>query len=136
MTARGSCLCGAVSFEMTGTPTSVNECHCSRCRKTRGTGHAVNLVVAIDGLSFTSGEELLLSYRPPGSRYFAHSFCATCGSTMPRFDRGRNIAIIPMGAFDDDPGIGPTQHIFVGSKAAWEEIHDGLPRHAEGPPTF
>lgn len=133
---RGSCLCGEIAFEMTGTPTSVNQCHCSRCRKTRGTGHAVNLVVALDGLTFTKGEDRLVHYQPPDARFFKHAFCGTCGSTMPRFDRGRNFAVIPMGSFDDDPGIRPTQHIFVDSKATWEEIHDDLPQFPERPPTF
>ena len=39
-----------------------------------------------------------------------------------------------MGTLDDDPGIRPQEHIFVGSKAPWYEIADDLPRHDEFPP--
>ena len=35
---------------------------------------------------------------------------------------------LAMGTLDDDPGIRPTFHVFVGSKAAWFEITDQLPR--------
>jgi hypothetical protein len=36
-----------------------------------------------------------------------------------------------MGALDDDPGIRPSAHIFVGAKAAWDAITDALPQHRE-----
>jgi hypothetical protein len=52
---------------------------------------------------------------------------------MPRVDRERGFAVVPMGALDDDPGIRPQRHIFVGSKAPWYEIADGLPRDVEFP---
>ena len=34
-----------------------------------------------------------------------------------------------MGTLVDEPSIRPTMHIFVGSKAAWEEITDTLPQY-------
>jgi len=39
-----------------------------------------------------------------------------------------------MGTLDDDPGIRPQMHIFVGSKAPWFDIADELPQHEEYPP--
>ena len=80
------------------------------------------------------GRENVASYKVPEAKYFAHWFCKHCGSSMPRLDEERAIAIVPMGAFDDDPGVRPELHIFVDSKAAWEEITDDLPRHAAGLP--
>ena len=41
---------------------------------------------------------------------------------------------VKMGTLLDDPGIRPTFHIFVGSKAPWHEITDALPHYAELPP--
>lgn len=132
----GSCLCGGIEFEMTATPRGATQCHCSRCQKTRGTGHATNLLVPLDGFRFLRGEELLTKYRLPEAKYFAHWFCSVCGSTMPRFDEARGIGIIPMGSFDADPGIRPGRHIHVASKAAWETIDDDLPQFEAGPPTL
>jgi hypothetical protein len=34
-----------------------------------------------------------------------------------------------MGTLLDDPSIRPTAHIFVGSKAPWFTIADGLPQY-------
>jgi len=47
----------------------------------------------------------------------------------------RDFVVVPAGVLDGDPGIRPTYHIFVGSKAPWHEIADQLPRHEEYPPT-
>jgi hypothetical protein len=135
-TVKGSCLCGAIEFEMTAMPTRVNQCHCSRCRKTRGSGHATNLLIPLDGLRFLRGEELLTKYRLPEAKFFAHWFCNACGSTMPRFDEARGIAIVPLGAFDEDPGVRPERHIHVASKAPWETICDDLPQFEAGPPSL
>ena len=33
--------------------------------------------------------------------------------------------------FDQDPGVRPGAHMFVGSKADWEEISDALPQYRE-----
>ena len=130
-------MCGGVAFEMTGTASRVTHCHCSRCRKVRGTAHATNLIVALPGIGFVRGEELLTSYKPPDARTFTHVFCRVCGSSMPRLDENRGIAIVPIGAYDDDPGARPERHIFVDSKASWEEISDDdLPRFPGPPPAL
>jgi hypothetical protein len=39
---------------------------------------------------------------------------------------------LPLGTLDDDPGVRPSAHVWVSSKAPWWEITDDLPQHAEG----
>ena len=85
-------------------------------------------------MRIVQGEELIAAYKVPGARFFQSVFCRRCGSKLPRFDRDRNIAVVPMGALDDHPGISPERHIFVDSKAPWFEIVDDLPQVPEGPP--
>jgi hypothetical protein len=41
---------------------------------------------------------------------------------------------IALGTLDTDPGVRPTEHTFVGSKAAWFDITDTLPQHDKWPP--
>ncbi len=135
-TTTGSCLCGSIRYELVAEPLRVTHCHCSRCRKVRGTGHATNLVAPMDGVRYLAGRELLTEYRDPSAKYFAHAFCRVCGSSMPRLDPGRNIAIVPMGSFDEDPGHRPGGHIFVDSKAPWDEINDDLPQFPGAPPSL
>ena len=85
-------------------------------------------------MRFTRGAERLTLYKLPDARYFAQAFCRDCGGKLPRLDRERKLAVVPMGSLDDDPGVRPSAHIFVASKAPWYEIPDDLPRHAEGLP--
>ena len=50
---------------------------------------------------------------------------------MPRLDTDRQIAVVPLGSLDDDPGCRAADNIFVGSKAKWYKITDELPTYAE-----
>jgi len=133
-TTRGSCNCGAVAFEYTGDPILARNCHCARCRKARSAAHAANLLVRPAQLRFTKGADRLVSYKIPDAKFFMQVFCGACGSKAPRVDPSRDLAIIPLGSLDDDPGIRPKEHIFAGSKAPWFDIADGLPQHREQAP--
>jgi hypothetical protein len=128
---RGSCLCGGVGFEYTGDPILCRNCHCGRCRRGRSAAHASNLGVKLAQLRFTRGVERLVLYKVPEARFFAQAFCRDCGGKLPRVDASRDLAVVPMGALDDDPRARPSAHIFVGSKAPWFEIADSLPQYAE-----
>ena len=129
----GSCLCGAVAYEVTAPIKVVHNCHCSRCRKARAAAHTTNGFTAIDGVTFSRGEDNLITYKLPSARFFTHVFCSTCGSGMPRLDPERGIAVIPFGSLDDDPGRGADDHIFIGSKAPWYTPEDDLPKFEEMP---
>jgi hypothetical protein len=133
-TTRGSCNCGAVAFAYTGDPLLARNCHCTRCRKARSAAHASNLLVRPAQLRFTRGEDRLASFKVPDAKFFTQVFCDTCGSKAPRVDPSRDLAVIPMGSLDDDPGIAPKEHIFAGSKAPWFDIADALPQYVEQAP--
>jgi len=131
---RGSCLCGRVGFVVEADPVTARCCYCGRCRKGRAAAHASNQIVPALGLRFTRGEAELTSFKVPGARWFKQFFCRHCGSKLPNIDPERGIAIVPMGSFDDDPGIRPRAHIFVRDRAPWADIHDDLPQYLERPP--
>ncbi len=131
--ARGSCLCGAVAFEVLEPFKVVHNCHCSRCRRARAAAFTTNGFTSADGVRFTRGEEHLRIYKPPEASRFTHAFCDRCGSGLPRINREHGYATIPLGALDDDPGQGPVDHIYVDDKADWYEIGDTLPCFPQGP---
>ncbi len=131
---RGSCLCGAVTYQVTEPFKVAHNCHCSRCRYGRAAAHASNGFVSYDGLQYLSGEDRLKFYKVPDAKFFTQVFCDVCSSLMPRKDSERGICIIPLGSLDDDPEIKPVDHIFVAYKAGWHDITDDLPQFPEGPP--
>ena len=126
---RGSCLCGGAAYILTSPPQRCVNCHCSRCRRARSAAFGSLLFTSV---RYTRGEDLLTAYTLPEARRFSYAFCRCCGSPMPRPDAGS--VGVQMGSLDDDPGIRPQVHIFVGSKAPWYEISDDLPQYAEFPP--
>ena len=125
----GSCLCGGIRYELTQVPVWAHSCHCSRCRKTTGAAFASNLFLPLAALSYTKGEDLLRSFKPPEAERFTHVFCSHCGSTLPFINKARGLVGVPMGSLDDDPRYSLRAHIFVDSKAPWFTITDALPQH-------
>jgi hypothetical protein len=117
-TLSGSCLCGAVTYTVRGTERGFYHCHCQRCRKASGTGHASNLFVKGE-LSWDSGEESIRTFRVPDAKRFSNTFCATCGGRVPRFVEEFGVVFIPAGSLDDEPGLQPQARIFTGSRASW-----------------
>ncbi|WGS84655.1 GFA family protein [Methylomonas sp. UP202] len=133
VTLNGGCLCGAVQFQVRGEPQRFYHCHCRRCRKASGTGHASNLIIGDATLSFTQGEVLLKRYKVPDAQRFARQFCSECGAAVARFVPELNGVVIPAGALDDAAPIQPQARIFWDSRADWSCDGDDLPRYAEYP---
>ena len=132
---QGSCLCGAVRYEVTEPFQRAGYCHCSRCRKLTGASAALNGRLRGEGFRFIRGEEQLGVYRPADSQ-LAAIFCRTCGSTLFRGEWPDGDLIgIRLGTLDGDPGIEPQFHIFVDSRGPAEQLpDDGLPRFSERVP--
>lgn len=130
----GSCLCGAVTFEVSPPFQKMIHCHCSRCRKGTGTGHATNIVALPDQLRWLSGEDSITRYELPTAKRFGKWFCSRCGSPVPRLLRDGMIIVIPAGSLDAPPPISPSDHIFWASRAPWGCPSGGLPTHDESLP--
>lgn len=131
---KGSCLCGAVKYEVAGEPKRFFHCHCMRCRKASGTGHASNLFIQPGRLRWLSGEDQLRAFKPVDARRFTNTFCATCGGRLPRQAKASDIVMIPAGSLDDAAPIKPQARIFSGSRASWSCTDDELPVYPEYAP--
>ncbi len=130
----GSCLCGSVKYRVTGKAEKFYHCHCQRCRKSTGTGHASNLLVSPHtSIQWQQGEDKLARYKIPEAERFYSCFCNQCGSPMPRIVPELDAVLIPAGSLDTIPPIQPQAHIFWDSRADWS-CQDDLPVFAEYPP--
>ncbi len=121
---KGSCLCGKVKFEISGEPSSLSYCHCSRCRKAAGVFSAV-LIGKADDLRVTEGQDKIAKFRAREEAKFERCFCKECGTSLGDMASG-DIYVIAASALDDDPGIRPTIHIHTASKPDWYHIDDDL----------
>lgn len=97
----GSCLCGAVRFEIAPPSTAFRYCHCTRCRKVTGAAHAANLFVPAAQFKWIAGETQARRYDLPGAKRFAVSFCTQCGTRVPHKVTGTENMLIPAGGSID-----------------------------------
>ncbi|MSQ98166.1 MAG: GFA family protein [Xanthomonadales bacterium] len=132
-TLTGSCLCGALHYSLSGDPTRFMHCHCSRCRKSSGTGHASNLFVNSAGITWTGDTSLIKTYKIPEAQRFSRTFCAVCGGPLPKHIPSMGMVFIPAGTLDVEPNIAPQARIFQDSKVSWSCSGDALPCFPEYP---
>lgn len=130
----GSCLCGAAAYEATGEPLLMQSCHCQRCRRARAAAHGTNIFYKAGQFRWTRGADAVAEYKLPEARFHTVAFCRHCGGSLPKVAVERDIAVIPAGSLDTDPGMRPQRHIFTRYKAPWFEITDSLTQFAEAPP--
>ncbi|HTV17944.1 MAG TPA: GFA family protein [Polyangiaceae bacterium] len=128
---RGRCYCGAVEIALDDALTSAFYCHCSRCRAQTGSAFAAIGCIEVEKFSVRAGEEALL--RSEGSEDGHGAVCSRCHARIYAIVRARRFVHIPLGILTDAPSQRPSFHIFVGSKAPWYDINDGLPQHLELP---
>ncbi|WP_459924585.1 GFA family protein [Desulfatiferula olefinivorans] len=119
----GSCLCGEVTFEIEGDFDHFYLCHCSRCRKDTGSAHGANLFSSTATLKWLSGVDKVANFTLPSTQH-SKSFCSICGSALPNIQLGGALLVVPAGSLDCDIHIRPTAHIFISSKANWDnDLH-------------
>ena len=129
---RGSCLCGSVRYEIRGPLVHVTHCHCSQCRKAHSAAFGTYGTVSRADFKFVSGEGDVATYA--SSAGVLRTFCKRCGATLQFIRESRPQTFsLALGTLDDDPGVRPSHHLFVGSKAPWFELADALPRHDQRP---
>jgi hypothetical protein len=128
---RGQCYCRAVSFEVQDVFDYALYCHCGECRRRTGAASKPFAGARASALTITGGEQAVLRF---GDSEGHHASCAKCGSLLYSLVRGGAYVHVTLGTLIDPPTITPSAHIFVGSKAPWEVIGDGLPQFETFPP--
>ena len=124
---KGSCLCGAVSFEVDGELPGPDTCHCSKCRKTSG-HYWVSTDVPRSALTIHGGDNITW-FR--SSEKVRRGFCSTCGSSLFWDPIYKDKIGIAMGAFESPTNTRLAIHIFVADKGDYYDIADGLPQNQQ-----
>lgn len=120
----GSCLCGAVAYEITPPVDDFVHCYCRRCRKATGTARASNLLIQPDRFRWTKGEKHLRRYDLPEARSFSTISCEVCNAPLPHATRSGKLVIVPAGSLDQEPPISPRAHMHWDSRAAWCRVDE------------
>ena len=109
---RGSCLCGTITYEISGNPRAVVECHCNQCRKM--SGHYVAATRVAHSEISIQGSENLTWYA--SSDIAKRGFCRTCGSQL--FWQNLNLDLISVmaGTIDGATGLQTEERLFADCK--------------------
>ena len=126
----GECNCGAVAFELTDDGQGVFVCHCSICRRYSGSNGIAVVVVENEGFRWTRGEELISNWRKPQHDWIS-CFCSVCGSNLPVANDEFRMAVPAGLLLEGSDRLKVIHHIWVGSKANWDEIGDSGQQHLQ-----
>ncbi len=127
----GSCLCGAVTFEVQGELPPPDACHCTQCRKQSG-HFFVSTDVPKRALT-VSGVDKLSWFQ--SSAKVRRGFCAVCGSTLFWEPSHRDWIGIAMGAFDGTTDTRIAVHVHTADKGDYYDIADGAAQFERVPPS-
>ena len=130
---KGGCYCGAIKFEITSAINDIVFCHCSECRKLQGSAFATNGVVESKDFKLVKGNNDLTEHKLSDTQ--TRFFCKHCGSPI----KSENTKVpekvrVRLGTIDSDILEKPQAHIFIASKANWDNICDEAPQYDQYEP--
>jgi hypothetical protein len=128
---KGECFCGEIQYQINGSLRDARSCHCSRCRKAFSSQASAYALVESGTFEWLSGQNLLTSY--VGAHGFGLQFCSQCGSTLCGVFN-EEVHGVTLGCLNDDPDLEIGRHIYVGSKASWEVMPEGVVQYQVGAP--
>lgn len=128
--ALGECNCGAVAFEISADLSGVFVCHCSICRRSTGSNGIAVVVIDNNAFRWIRGEELIAAWKKPDADWQTW-FCRICGSPVPGINDESRM-FVPAGLISNGgESLAVIHHVWVDSKAVWDEIGDSGQRHRE-----
>jgi hypothetical protein len=120
----GRCLCGAVTFELTGDLIATAVCHCDHCQRQSGGAFSVNLIAHESQLTI-EGE--LNTYEETGENddnvYVRRRFCPSCGSPIvSELSLTPGIIAVKAGVLDDKSTVNPTVEVWCVDRQPWVSL--------------
>jgi hypothetical protein len=120
----GRCLCGEVTYELSGDLVATAVCHCDHCQRQSGGAFSVNLVAHESQLT-VHGE--LRTYEETGERgdavYVRRRFCGSCGSPIvSEIVQSAGIVAVKAGTLDDKSAIEPNVEVWCVDKQPWVSL--------------
>ena len=125
MAMTGHCHCGAIAYEVSGTPQHVALCHCMDCRRSAGAPMVAWAAFAEAELKVVQGEPK--AFNSSGETW--RSFCPDCGTGL--FYRNQTflpgIVDIQSATLDDPDALPAGAHIQTAERIKWMETAHTLP---------
>jgi hypothetical protein len=122
----GRCLCGAVTFELSGDLIATAVCHCDHCQRQSGGAFSVNLIAHASQLTINGD---LQTYDERGERgddvYVRRRFCGACGSPIvSELAKTDGVIAVKAGVLDDRSDVKPTVEVWCVDRQPWVSLPD------------
>jgi ADP-ribosyl-[dinitrogen reductase] hydrolase len=132
MAISGSCLCGAVRYEIDQLASPIGFCHCRTCQKAHSATFAPTARVNPSHFRWLQGREIIKDFvSSPGK---IRQFCGQCGSHIVASKEGQEELIVRVATLDADPNERPAVHIWTSHDVPWLLAKE-LPVFPKGLPT-
>lgn len=113
----GSCLCGAIKYEINGEPVRAANCHCADCRKATGASYATNFFFNEDDIVITQGTPKEYQHKSDAGNTMTKQFCGDCGSQLFGIGSGSpGVKHVKAGTLDDVGDMRPAINVFTRGK--------------------
>jgi hypothetical protein len=113
----GSCLCGAIKYEVTGEPVRTAVCHCDDCRKATGSSYATNFFFKEEDIVVTQGTPKEFQHKSDAGNTMTKQFCGDCGSQLFGIGSGSpGVKHIKAGTLDNVGDLKPAISVFTARK--------------------
>ena len=126
----GRCLCGGVSYRISGPCRDIINCHCENCRRTHG---HVAAYASVNRANLELLEAQTLEWYHDSSPDTHRGFCRRCGASLFWDARdGRGKIAVAAGSLDDSGDLKTIGHVYVAEAGKYYAITDGLPCFEQG----
>lgn len=124
MIQTGGCQCGAIRFEVSGTPRGYSICHCRMCQKAFGAYYAPFINLGEAHVTWTRGAPKYFH----SSNHVRRGFCSECGTPMT-YETQNDVAI-SAGSFDNPAALPPVIQFGLEGKLPFvDRLHELPERH-------
>ncbi len=130
----GSCLCGDVTYEITGDPVFTAHCCCTDCQKASGADH-ITLAFYKDIQVNISGVLAEYSVIADSGNTNTRIFCPRCGGRLFGRNSVREGTIgVQVGSMDNPQNIKPAVVVYTKDKREWDVLSDEVTAFEASPP--
>jgi len=124
MARTGHCLCGQITYQLTGDLIATAVCHCDHCQRQSGGAFSVNLI-ALESQMAVSGT--LSTFEDRGENndavYVYRRFCGECGSPIySALVEPAGVIAVKAGTLDDKSDVAPNVEAWCEHKQPWVEL--------------
>ena len=123
----GSCLCGAVRYQLLRDPLTVYACHCTDCQRRTGSAFALSMLVVREAVDLIQGDPTTYFAKFADGRTKHGRMCSFCGTRLwgePL--RNKAILVIQPGNLDRGNEFQPVAHQWTRSALPWIVFPPGV----------